>query len=83
MPKASYKVEKISLKVRRRQSAKIYDLLSALRCLKVGESFLADITSTDRMVLSIAGFLLDRQFVTDQKCVERSKGTKCRVGRTK
>ncbi len=78
-----FKIEKVSLRPRRRQSAKVYSLLSALQKLKPGESFMADIRSTDRLVLSIAGFLLDRKFTTNQTRNKRTSKIKFRVGRIK
>lgn len=49
-----------------------------LRNLEVGQSFVTDVKSTERMVLSMAGFLLDRHYVTNKQGM---KGHKSRVGR--
>jgi hypothetical protein len=77
-----FKIENVPMKSRRVIHGKTLELLEALQSLEVGQSFMAEIKSADRMVLSIAGFLLDRRFVTDQRRDDRGKRMRCRVGRT-
>lgn len=73
-----YKIENVGIKATPRYSIRLRGFLLTLRNLEVGQSFVTDVKSTERMVLSMAGFLLDRHYVTNKQGM---KGHKSRVGR--